>query len=348
MKTQFRLIPVIVFVILLAAQASARDEYTKIITKEYPVNPDAQLVLDNRFGTIHCNNWEKNVISVEVRITVTSSSEETAMRLLDLVTISASGTASLVEVRTSIAEGGFKGRNKVSIDYNINMPASINLDLTNKFGDVFINEVAGKGKLNLSYGNMEINKLSNSDNLLDIKFSKVDVKFIKGAVVLLKYSNLDLDYAGSLRLDSKYSNLTANKIIALNTNFEGGKLDMENSSAVDSKSKFSDLGISRIEKSLNLDIQYGNCEVKEMAEDFTSISITNKYGDVTVSIPGNSSYTLDAELKYCDLDFPEDQANYTRKIVTDYSKSYKANVGKEKSPVSKVTVRSEYGNVSFE
>jgi hypothetical protein len=348
MKTYSRLIPVIILMILLVPKVWAREEYTKIINKEYPVNPDAQLVLDNRFGTIHCNNWDKNVISVEVRITVTASSEETAKKLLDMVTISASGSASLVEVKTSIAEGGFKGRTKVNIDYNVNMPVTISLDLTNKFGDVFINEVGGKVKLNLAYGNMEVNKLANSDNLLDIKFSKVNIKFIKGAVVLLKYSDLELDYAGSLRLDSKYSNLTANKIIALNVNFEGGKLDMENSSAVDSKSKFSDLGISRIEKSLNLDIQYGNCDVTEIAENFNNITIENKYGAVSVGIPDNASYSLDAELRYCDLDFPEDHANFTEKIITNTSKSYKATVGKEKNPVAKVTVRSEYGNVSFE
>ena len=348
MKTSIRLLLAIILMILLVPQVRAREEYTKIITREYPVNPDAQLVLDNRFGTIHCNNWDKNVISVEVRITVTASSEETARKLLDMVTIAASGSATLVEVKTSIAEGGFKGRTKVSIDYNVNMPATISLDLTNKFGDVFINEVGGKGKLNLAYGNMEINKLSNSDNLLDIKFSKVNVKFIKGAVVLLKYSDLELDYAGSLLLDSKYSNLSADKIIVLNVNFEGGRLEMENSSAVDSKSKFSDLGITRIEKSLNLDIQYGNCDVKEIAENFTSIAIENKYGNVSVGIPETASYSLDAELKYCDLDFPEDNANYTEKITTNTSKSYKAIIGKEKNPASRVSVRSEYGNVSFE
>lgn len=348
MKTSTRLVFSVIMMILLVPQVWAHEEYTKIINKEYPVNPDAQLVLDNRFGTIHCNNWDKNIISVEVRITVTASSEESAKKLLDMVTISSSGSATLVEVKTTIAEGGFKGRTKVSIDYNVNMPATISLDLTNKFGDVFINEVGGKGKLNLAYGSMEVNKLSNSDNLLDLKFSKVNIKFIKGAVVLLKYSDLELDYAGSLRLDSKYSNLSANKIIAFNVNFEGGKLDMENSSTVDSKSKFSDIGISRIEKSLNLDIQYGSCNIKEIAEDFSSIIIENKYGDVTVGIPEKASYSLNAELRYCDLDFPENNVNYTEKIITNSSKSYKATIGKEKNPVSRVSVKSEYGNVSFE
>jgi hypothetical protein len=120
-----------------------------------------------------------------------------------------------VELKTGIDEGAFFGKMKVNVNITISMPASVNLDATNKFGDIFINQLTGKAKIYLSYGNLEINKLENSDNLLDLQFSRANIKSIKGAVMLLKYSEMDLSYAGSLRLDSKYSNLDAEKIIAL-------------------------------------------------------------------------------------------------------------------------------------
>jgi predicted membrane protein len=195
---------------------------------------------------------------------------------------------------------------------------------------------------------MDAGKFSNSDNLIDIKFGNADIKSIKGAVVNLKYSQMDLGYAGSLRLDSKYSNLNADKIISLVMNFEGGKLDMKNGSVIDGKSKFSDLNISRLEQILSLDIQYGNCDVEEMPADFTSISVKNKYGTVDIGLPSGANYTLDAELKFCDLDFPESKANISQRIITNTSKSYQAYVGKEGTPSSKVFIRSEYGNVSLE
>ena len=326
----------------------AHEEYSRIIKKEYAVNPDAQLVINNQYGKVHCNNWDKPIISVEIVLRVEASNEQAAQKLMDHIIISMSGSTTLVDVRTSFEKEGFSGRSKVNVDYTINMPASVNLDLTNKFGDIYINELNGKGKINLSYGNMEVNKLGNSDNLLDIKFSKANIKSIQGAVVLLKYSELKLDYAGSLRLDSKYSDLSANKIISLNGNLEGGKLDMENSTAVDGKSKFSDLDITRIEKNLTLDIQYGNCEVHEMPADFTNISINNKYADISIGLPEGASYILDAELKYCDLDFPEAKANFTQKITGNTSKLYKAIVGKEPNPSARITVKSEFGNISLE
>ena len=101
---------------------------------------------------------------------------------------------------TSLQESRGSGKGQFSIDYAISMPVTINLDLTNKFGDIYINEVQGKTRVDLGYGNLEARKLGNSDNTLDIKFSKVRVNWIKGAVTSMKYSEMHLDYAGSLRL----------------------------------------------------------------------------------------------------------------------------------------------------
>jgi len=347
MKTIMRILTVL-FLAGIVNSANALDEYTKVIKKEFAVNPDAQLSIDNSFGDVHCNNWDKNIVQIEVAIRVDAPDENSATKIFDKIIININGSSSQVEAKTIIPDGGFKGRSRVKIDYTINMPTTINLDLANKFGDIYINELGGKGKINLGYGNMEAGKFLNSDNLLDIKFSNININSIKGAVVNLKYSKMDIGYAGSLRLDSKYSDLEADKIISMVVNFEGGKIDLENGSVIDGKSKFSDINITRLEQSLSLDIQYGNCDIDEMPADFTSISIKNKYGNVDIGLPSTANYTLDAELKFCELDFPEEKANISRRIITNTSKSYIANVGKETTPASKVLIRSEFGNVSLE
>jgi predicted membrane protein len=159
---------------------------------------------------------------------------------------------------------------------------------------------------------------------------------------------MEVVYAGSLRLDSKYSNLDADKIISLVMNFEGGKLDIMDGSVIDGKSKFSDLNITRLEQSLSLDIQYGNCDIDEMPAGFTNISVKNKYGNIDIGLPSTANYSLDAELKFCELDFPESKANISQRIITNTSKSYKAIIGKEEALASKVFIRSEFGNVSLE
>ena len=348
MKTIYKFLPVLLLIFFLfQGKASAYDESSKVIKKEYTVNPDARVLLDNKFGQIHINNWDKNMVSIEIRITVGASSPEKAQKLLDLVTIVSEGTPSNVQIRTMLSKD-FSDNKKLSVDYTVNMPSTIMLNLTNKFGDVFLNELLGKGNFNISYGNIEINKLMNSDNVININFGKGDIHYITGAMVSLKYSDLQVEYAGSLYVDSKFSNLEGIKIISLSLGFEGGKLDLDNSSVITGKSKFTDLSISHLDKKIDLDIQYGNCDVDQISADFTLVSIRNKYGHVSVNIPSGTSYSLDADLKFCDLDFPDDQAAFTQKISTNTSKSFRGTVGKNPNPEAKVIIRSEFGNVSLE
>lgn len=349
MKTFFKIVFFTLMLIFLLGIKGARahDEYTKIIKKEFIVNTDAQLTINNRFGKVHCTNWDKNMVSIEVTITVSAYDKTEADRKFQEISIDFTDSPVAVSAITTFRESRDMGKGHFSIDYLVNMPVTMNLDITNKFGDIFINEVQGKCRINLGYGSLEAKKLANSDNLLDIKFSKARINWIKGAVFSLKYSELNVDYAGSLRLDSKYSNLDAEKIIALNMVFEGGKLNMESSSAVDSKSKFSDLEFERIEQSLNLDIQYGSCDVHEMPVDFTSVVIRNKYGNVSIGLNEQSKYTLEADLKFCNLDFPSDKAKFTYRSTTTSENIYRGIIGGKENPASKVNIHSEFGNVSL-
>ena len=327
--------------------AKAHEEFTRLLKKEFVVNPDAKLLINNRFGRVQCTNWDKNSISIEVTITVTASDQEAANKLFKNISVDFTGSPTSVSAITTLDEMKGQGKGKFSIDYSINMPLSVSLDLTNKFGDIFVNETQGKTRISLGYGNLEAKKLGNPDNLLDIKFSKARVNWIKEAVVSLKYSEMNVDYAGNLKLDSKFSNLDAEKIVALNVVFEGGKLNMENALTVDSRSKFSDLDIQRIDQSLNLDIQYGSCEVHEMPAEFTLVNIRNKYGDVSVGLPEQAKYTLDADLKFCNLEFPSEKAKFSFRSVTTNETVYKGIIGGSVAPTSNVNVHSEFGNVSL-
>ncbi len=348
MKTIVKIVMIALAAMLLLAikGASAADEYTKVIKRDFQVNPDASLAIRNKFGKVHINNWEKNEIALEVTITVSASGQESAARRFERISIDINGTAGQVTANTLIEEGKFSGKGKFSVDYLVHMPVSNRLDLSNKFGDIFINEIKGKTKIDLSYGNMEARKLDNSDNLLEISFGKARINWITGAVLTLRYSEMSLDYAGSLRMNSKFSNLDADKIIALNMVQEGGKLDIDKSSSVESKSKFTDIQVGRIDQSLNLDIQYGNCDIDEIPPGFTMVNIRNRYGNVTVNLDDNARYSLDAEMSYCELDFPEKESKMTYRSITHTTRHYKGYVrSADQSASSRVTVNSAYGNV---
>ncbi len=350
MKTFLKLSIMIFLTAFAAEMQAAVNEYTRVIKKEFTVNPDARLTVSNKFGKIHCTNWDKNIVGIEVQVVVETSNDNKAAKMLESIDVSFNASASLVEATTVFEEMHNSGRNNsFKVDYFINLPAGMSLDLANKFGDIYVNEINGKAKIDLSYGNLDINKLNNSDNLIDLKFcNSSKVREIKGAVINLQYSTLDIDYAGSLRLDAKYSNLKAGKVIALNLSTQGGSVDLSNSAAVESRSRFSDIDIDRIDQSLNLDIQYGSCKVSEVGVDFTSINIKNKFADVDLRLPKSAVYSLDATLKFCELNFPDENAVLNFRSTTPTSSEYRGVVGsKDAKPKATVVVRSNYGSVSL-
>jgi hypothetical protein len=350
MKTILKLaIFALIFIFLLGIKgAKASEEFKKVIRKEFQVNSDALLTLNNKFGKIQITNWEKNEISIEVTITVNASDQESAGKKFSRFNIDFSSNASAVSAITAIEDSKSSGKGHFSVDYIVQAPATNSLDITNKFGDIFINEVQGKARIDLGYGNLEVRKMDNSDNLVEVKFGKARFNAIKGAVMTLKYSELNIDYAGSLRLNSKFSDLQAGKIIALNMVMEGGKLNMQKSSSIESRTKFTDIEIERLDQSLNLEIQYGKCEIEEIPADFSTIIVKNKFGDISLNISEQARYSLEAGMKFCELDYPESKAKFSYRSVASTEQSLKGIIGGgEGTPASKVTITSEFGDVSL-
>src|SRR5437763_1621081 len=101
MKTLKSSLSIILLSTLMCFQLQASDEYTKKISKSYDVNKDATLSVKNKFGKVHCENWDKNTISIDVTITVTASNQEKANKYFDKIRIDITGSNSLVTAVTS-------------------------------------------------------------------------------------------------------------------------------------------------------------------------------------------------------------------------------------------------------
>jgi hypothetical protein len=347
MKTLTKFAVILFTTFALAGNLYARhaDDFSKTVTREFPVAKDARFVIENKYGDIQCNNWDKESISIVVKISVQARNQEVADAFFKKININLSGTTSLVEAKTVITEG-LRTNGSFSIDYTINMPAWINLEATNKFGNLYVNELTGKAKIEIGYGNAEIQKLDNSDNLLDIKFGNANIDWIKGAVLNMKYSNFEGTYAGSLKMNSKYSNFNGKQVIALDMLFEGGKLELENSSVVTCKSKFADISINKVEQKIDLDNQYGSFSVDEINPEFSGIVVVNSYGNIDLGVPGTSAYMLDAEMHYCNLEYNDSKINVDYRNDSGHDLVVKGTIGQ--NPKASVKVTSNYGNVSLE
>ncbi len=346
MKTTYKLLPLffIIFLLPYCSEAAKLSGITKVLSKQYAISADAKVTLKNSFGSIHCTTWDKNEITIEVVITVDTKSQEKADKVFEHIDITISGNENAVTARTRLAKG-FRFKGKFSIDYTVHMPGTINLDLSNKFGDVIIGERMGKSKIHVEYGHASIGKLNHGDNLLEVEFGSLRVGSVKGAVVNIEFSKLNLEYAGSIRLNSQYSDLSLEEVIVLEGSVEGGEIFLGDAIVLTLKTEFVNFVIETLKEKLYVDGAFGNFEIKSVSPGFESITIINEYGNYIIPIGASTSYTIDVESHFGGVQLPEGKAEFSTYISSGSDLVIQGTIGE--NPTGIVKIRSEFGNISL-
>lgn len=145
---------IITSLFLMLFMTVVAEDFNKTYKEKYDVDKGASMVIRNKFGDIHCQAWDESSVDITVTIKVDAFSQEKANRVFEKIDVELGGTRTKVEGITTV---GSISNADFSIDYNIRMPRWINIDLDNKFGDIYLDEADGMVKINLEYGAMEAN-----------------------------------------------------------------------------------------------------------------------------------------------------------------------------------------------
>jgi hypothetical protein len=336
---------------------AGEHELSETIEKQYKASQETNLALDNKYGNIDVFNWTKDEIHIKVTIEVESHSEESARRMLEDIDVEFSHDGNDIRAKTVFADnfmgGGifniFGGNGEFDIHYEVNIPEYIDLAVHNKYGDVFVNRLDGHAFFDVKYGNLRVNTLTrgnekphNEINLaysegtvkacewgrLDIKYSEVEIEKSKALIVYSRYSELSLEEGSSVVIDSKYDEYALGEF----TNLVG-------------EAAYTEFEVEELTKSLDLDIKYTDVEVESVPAGFEKIKIDSQYGDIEIGIAQGASYSLFAELDYCDIDYP--RTGPVNHVEDGSSTEISGIVGNGKNPSSKVFIESKYGDVDL-
>ena len=104
------------------------EEVTKEFHKEYKAGPNTTLDINNKYGDVVIQSWDKDQIVIDVKITVELPNQEKAQKLISYIDVIFSESENLISAKTVIDDKfsftGWGGDSKkFSIDYNIKMPA---------------------------------------------------------------------------------------------------------------------------------------------------------------------------------------------------------------------------------
>lgn len=343
MKSKFSLSLALLIISGMLVQATG-TEYTKNIRKGWAKSGVTELKVSNKFGEVKINDTGGDSVTIKVVVTIDNTSSSKAKALMDKISVSFDKSGGLVSAETEI-EDGFRNNESFTIDYLVNIPKDRDLNITNKYGNVIVNELDAKGYFEVSYGSMTAGNMkapAGTPVKIVLNYGKANLESINEADMELKYSQMVADEIDQLVLDTKYSTVTMHKNVNLTLDSKYDGINIDELGKLKSVSKYTNYKIGVLNESFDLDTGYGSVRINKVSEKFNRIRIENSYGGINIAL-NDLNYKLQAECSYCDVKYPENRYKGNR-IKENNSFNLEGNIGTGGGSVS---INSRYGGIKL-
>lgn len=350
---------VLLITIPLTSTDANAEKLNKTYNKEFSTEKGNQVTIENRFGQVNIENWDKNAVSITVEVTVEHNSADKAQKMLDAINVTIEKVGDEIKAVTEIDEKAFRissgfnfssSSKEFSIDYNVKMPKDLNLDLYNKFGDAFINEITGHADIKIKYGNLKANRIFRGSeeplSSLTLGYGDASIEEVDWMKLDIKYANLSITNGKALVLISKYSKISVENASSLVVESKYDGINIGNISNIVGESGYTTYKIGKIGKKLSITTRYGDVKVQEVAPTLQELVYRGSYASLSAPIPASVSYQIDATASYGGLSY-NSQAKVSR-IENNSKVSVNGIVGSNENTKTKVSVTVKYGSANLD
>ena len=288
-------------------------ERVKKFSRSFRLGANQQFSVENKFGKVHVNTWDKPEATVDVVMTARSSNETKAQTLLDRISIVVEEKAgNEISVKTQIESLNNWGNGKQSfeINYTVNVPRNSPLRIKNSFGDTYVGELNGRADLQASYGSLKTDRLNHGDNTVKVAFGNGRISYCKSGELKVSYSDFEVTEGGSLEIESSFSELQVRNV-----------------------------------QSATVKARYGSVDLGTDGRAFKRFDVDGSFSDIDLRLPPNFGFDFDVKVSFADVDLRENNARFATVEKSGNSKTYVGTCGKV--PTGSIRVNSKYGNVDF-
>lgn len=346
------MIPVISF----ANNDLPRGKYTKekTIKKEFPVNMDALLKVNNSYGNLNITSWMEDRILIEVHIRTTGDKEDKVQQKLDDITVDFESTNAMVSAVTNFNASksswswGWGRNNNVNmqVNYIIKVPVKNNLNLSNDYGAIVLDRIDGHAKISCDYGRLEIGELRGRNNQLSFDYtSRSTIGYINSGTINADYSGFTIEKAGNLNIISDYTNSKINEMDDLTYTNDYGKLEIGSSRNVKGNGDYINVTFGTVHGDVDIRSSYGTIKIGELAPDAGNVQIRTDYTGIKLGYAPDYHFNFEIQTEYAGV---RGMDNFEIAVSKEKSteKYYKGHYGDRNSRKS-VTINSDYGGISF-
>jgi len=300
---------------------------SKKYNKVYTAGKLDELMIDNRFGEVKINTWNRNEFNVEVQVNIYADKQADAQGFLNAINISDGRREAIVSFKTIIGDNGTKSSNvlwkgedkprikKIEINYIVFMPAKNALNISNSYGTTILPDFEGKLMLNSLYSNLKAKRLINPLNYVKVNFGNVDIEGFSGTRLEVLHGSLDLNEGSNFNVSVSYGPARIGKIYS--------------SATIDAKfgKQFRIENIDKSIKTLNVNASYCSVQVGRITGVNANCDVSTYYGTLNNSDP---------QIKLI-----------SNKSTDSQEKSYKGHLGKGDAGRNLV-IKTNFGRIDFD
>ena len=383
MKTKFKIFLLLSISCFFFAATTSAYSVEKVIAKSFEASKGYTLSIENKYGSINVQEWDRNEISFEIKISAEAKKQQDAEDRLNSINVEFKQSGKTVAAKT-VFDPRYKSCNNCSFEirYQVMVPKGINYVIDNMYGNVNIPNVEGNTNFVVKYGNLTTGNLSGSNtidvkygdyaslditganNAIDVKYGKINIQKLMGQKntvttsyggnvyigqtnilnIDIKYSKLKIDSADELVVESGYSNANIGKVTKLQVNSKYENYTIGEVNELNAYFGYSNVSIKKLNNSLKVsEIKYGKLNVDYVASHFSLMDVTAKYTNVNIKFDGAASYQADLYTKYGSINVPSGQ--FRRASERDEERA-NGTVGNS-SIKSLVKIKNSYANITL-
>jgi hypothetical protein len=302
------------------------SEYEKEIIKEFQVSSSSVLSINNMYGNIEIIEGGNNKIVFNIKVIGKGKDADAAKEYAESVAVDFRQNGNNISANTLFRNIKCDNCGR-QVFYEVIVPKNAKLILENKYGDISMNNTDALVDVNLQFGKLSANELSEAN-------------------LVVKNGGATVNKCGSLKINSSFSNYNLGIIetmtgIILHDRFLIGTIG-----SGDLESDFTNIDIDNLNKSLISEkFSYGSLKVGHVADNFSEIKMKANFASVQIAFTEKHNFKALLSNSFGIIK--------TGSVIF-YEKSEDKNdvvngiVGKLKEPTSIVEISNSHGKIVFE
>jgi len=245
----------------------------------------------------------------------------------------------------ALAYNGFKG--KYTKEKKIKkVPVTIDIDINNDYGDIYLNKIRGNAKISCDYGKLILGELLGENNTLNFDYTNnATIEYIKSGRITADYSSFTLERASNIELNANHTKSEFGDVDNLNYVCDYGKLQVGSTKTIIGRGDHLTTTFRTVHGDVNLNTNYGSIRINELSPSAGDVVIQSDYTGIKLGYNNNYNFTFNISLEYAGLS-GQDDLEFSKKRIQSRDKYYEGFYGTANSP-NNININSEYGGVTL-